>query len=437
MLHPVPHRTTLALSSLLVAAVACGDSASSTGTGGSGAGQGGSTSSGSAGVELPCDVNDVLVSNCQICHAATPKFGAPMPLTTRAELLAFADQVKARINDSASPMPPPPGELDAAEKSTLEGYLDAGLPKSDDTCSGAGGSGGGTDPVSCTPDLILKPAAAYEMPSDKLDQYVCVGVELTAEQKKHITAISPLIDNETILHHILLLQADTPYSTTAQPCDALPMGMKLVYAWGPGTGALELPPEAGYPVGGDEPGHFVIQYHYNNVAMASGEKDQSGMQLCTTDTLRPFDADIMAFGSVGFEAIPPGQTKTLECKQSILGLLDPYMPVQVFRSWPHMHQIGRKLSSYHTRDGVDTMMVDVPNYDFNYQIGYETNVELDVSDVVTTRCTWENTSNENVGFGEGSFDEMCFNFVSYYPRITLPQWQWLLPSANPDCTWTQ
>ena len=40
--------------------------------------------------DLPCAVQTVLEKNCQSCHAASPKFGAPMPLVTRANLLAPA-----------------------------------------------------------------------------------------------------------------------------------------------------------------------------------------------------------------------------------------------------------------------------------------------------------------------------------------------------------
>jgi hypothetical protein len=379
------------------------------------------------------------VSNCQECHSDPPKFGAPMPLTTRDDLAAAAADVRARINDTESPMPPPPGLLTADEKAILEGYLDADTPASDESC-GAGGSGaggGGTMPESCTPDLVLQPAEAYTMPADSVDEYVCFGLELEAASKKHITAIAPLIDNETIIHHILLLQAPEPVAAQGTSCGFTNVDWKLVYAWGPGTGALELPPEAGYPVGPDDPGHFVLQVHYNNTAMAAGETDRSGVQLCTTDTPREFDADIMAFGGMGFDPIPPGQEKTLECTTTVPSVLDSFLPLQMFRSWPHMHQIGRKLSSVHTRGGVDTPMVDVPNYDFEYQIGYPTDVTLESGDKVTTRCTWQNSTNQNVGFGEGSGDEMCFNFVSYYPRIEAQQWSWLAPAYLGDCTWTQ
>ena len=31
------------------------------------------------------------------------------------------------------------------------------------------------------------------------------------------------------------------------------------------------------------------------------------------------------------------------------------------------------------------------------------------------RCSWNNTTNKSVGFGEGGTDEMCFFWAYYYP----------------------
>ncbi len=65
---------------------------------------------------------------------------------------------------------------------------------------------------------------------------------------------------------------------------------------------------------------------------------------------------------------------------------------------------------------------------------------LDVGDSIRTRCTWNNTTSSPAGFGENTSDEMCFNFISYYPRIESGLWSWLAPSASGNgygavCTW--
>jgi hypothetical protein len=37
-------------------------------------------------------------------------------------------------------------------------------------------------------------------------------------------------------------------------------------------------------------------------------------------------------------------------------------------------------------------------------------------DVLTTICTFENSSDRNITFGEGTDDEMCINWIRYYPK---------------------
>jgi hypothetical protein len=138
----------------------------STGTGGA-TGTGGRTGTGGAGgataAGLPCDVQSVYQTHCTTCHAATPVNGAPMPLVTRANLMAssfvdtsmtFAQRTVVRMQSTSAPMPPAPGtRATAAEVQTVNTWISAGYPAG--TCTvggvggagGAGGSGGTADPL--------------------------------------------------------------------------------------------------------------------------------------------------------------------------------------------------------------------------------------------------------------------------------------------------
>jgi hypothetical protein len=42
-----------------------------------------------------------------------------------------------------------------------------------------------------------------------------------------------------------------------------------------------------------------------------------------------------------------------------------------------------------------------------------------------------------VKFGENTEDEMCFSFMSYYPKINFPLWSWMTPSLLSACHATQ
>lgn len=413
--------------------------------GGTRAGVGGAGGGGSGADDLPCELSDLFASRCQQCHGSEPQFGAPMPLVTRSDLLAtaldgsltVAEAALARMEAEDGRMPPPPNAAaSAAELALLREWIDDGHPRrpAGQTCGGggAGGEGGGT---TCSPDVSLTAQEPFEMPASSTDEQICFGIDLQAHaDKRHITAILPRIDNSTIIHHMLLLEAPNPVSPEPSPCAFTQVDWKLLYAWGPGTPPHVLPPQAGFPLEAGQEAHFVMQVHYNNLQGLSGETDQSGIDLCTTTTLREHDADIMAFGSTGFSDIPPQSTSTLDCTSDVPAALDAYFPITVFQSWPHMHQIGTALYGAVERGSGNEVLVDVDDYDFNYQITYPNDaVTIDVGDTVRTRCTWDNNSNQAVGFGEETLDEMCFNFVSYYPRVAAPVWSWLLPSQTSTC----
>src|SRR5437879_474157 len=107
----------------------------------SGAGtSGGATGApGASAGDLPCDVEQLLASRCQSCHGDRPSAGAPMALTSYADLTAPAKRdpsqrvahvALARMQSVSDPMPPAPAaRATPAEVATLQAWISAGLPK--------------------------------------------------------------------------------------------------------------------------------------------------------------------------------------------------------------------------------------------------------------------------------------------------------------------
>ncbi|AKT43518.1 peptidylglycine alpha-amidating monooxygenase [Chondromyces crocatus] len=429
----------LALMPLL--ALACGggnDDSTSTSTSGQG-GAGGVGGSG-PGSGLPCDVEAVLQKNCRSCHDSSPKFGAPNPLVTHDDLHAAArsdsskriyELVGTRIHDDAKPMPPPPNaRVSGDEAAILDAWVAAGAPASAESCgSGGAGGAGGEAPLGCTPDIELKPTSPYVMPQQVEDAYMCYGVTLQLDGRRHITTLAPLIDNSTIVHHMLLFAADAPYSTDPRPCSGATMG-RLMGVWAPGGQALQLPAEAGFPVEGTA--HFILQVHYSNLMGLSGEQDSSGYRLCSTTNLRPNDADIMAFGTTSIN-IPANGSQDLTCDLSIPN----YIPeLNIIAGMPHMHKLGRQIATS-LFPGGSSPPVDLGSadpWDFDSQAWLDVSTKLKPGDLVRTRCAWNNPTPTNVQFGEDTSDEMCFGFVMYYPKIEFPQWNWGLPAFASSCS---
>jgi len=397
---------------------------------------------------LPCDVDKVLKSRCQTCHGSPTQFGASAPLVTHDDLVANGpgassgkkvyELVASRIHDAARPMPPTPNPLlDAADLATLDKWIAGGAPASGDQCTSERPADG-VKPLNCTPDVTLKAATKYAMPLDTVDQYVCVGIDVNLTTKRHITALAPKLDNKTILHHILLFQSPQTESATPTPCAAFgSASWKLVAGWAPGGNNLELPEEAGFP---EEKGttHWVVQLHYNNAKNLAGQLDNSGYDLCTTEKLRANDAGVVAFGSTKF-SIPPRSTTTVKCDYT---LPKTFNGVKLFNASPHMHTRGTAMSTERLAGGTgapQTIFAN-PNFSFENQANFPIQAEVAPGDVMRTRCTWKNPGDTTIAFGENTGDEMCFDFIGYYPNIPdktvfgLPLFTWVTPSQSATCT---
>jgi hypothetical protein len=222
------------------------------------------------------------------------------------------------------------------------------------------------------------------------------------------------------------------------PCSAgLLLDWHLLAAWAPGTQALELPAEAGFPVTAGTT-HWIVQVHYNNALGLVDAEDASGFDLCTTDVLRPYDAGVVAFGGTQID-IPPLSSRTLDCRYT---LPTGFEGATFFDAMPHMHKLGTALSSVILpASGAATQtLVAQPSFEFSEQYLYPSHLGVHASDVVETKCTWNNSTTSEVLFGEGTGDEMCFDFAAYYPLVPDqlngpgPVFSALTPSLGATCT---
>jgi hypothetical protein len=291
--------------------------------------------------------------------------------------------------------------------------------------------GDGTEPLSCTPDLHFAPASAWTQPQNELDTYVCYGVDVPATAAKHIVAFAPKIDNKKIVHHMLLFRAPTSVSSTPTPCGAGgSLQWSLMFGWAPGGKNMYTPPEAGYPLDPNGTSHFVVQVHYNNAQGVAGEKDATGMDMCTSAP-RKYEADVIAFGTQAL-SIPPNATYQRTCSVTV----PPTMAGRTYvAAMPHMHKLGTAIDTHLTPfgGGPSQDMGTIANWDFQNQSFLPINVTAQAGDKITTHCAWKNTTANSVKFGENTEDEMCYSFTMYYPKINSPFFTWATPAITATC----
>ena len=293
---------------------------------------------------------------------------------------------------------------------------------------GQTGSGGGNP----TTDISIS-AQNYEINSTLVNDYECWSQRVSLSSEKHITGFEATVDNSTLVHHIVIfkdMSRDAPEGNFQCITD-MESDWIFIYGWAPGMQDFVLPPEAGLPIqDGDQ---IILQVHYFNPSAAEGT-DDSRVRLLSTGDLRTNDAGVIALGNVAFD-LDPGKSEVTVEGRCDTGNPFPFLPVPqpltepvtAFGSMLHMHRLGSQIWTDVIRDGEaiggtgSGALGKNLNWNFDLQVLQPLEFVIQPGDVLKTTCVYDTTNQTDVvSFGLGTADEMCFNFVYYYPAIDLP-----------------
>ncbi|XP_052224126.1 dopamine beta-hydroxylase-like [Dreissena polymorpha] len=260
-------------------------------------------------------------------------------------------------------------------------------------------------------------------------------------RKHHIVKYEGVIQkgSENLVHHMEVFHCEVPsnqivpfYSGPGQS-EGKPKELeacrKVIGAWAMGATAMELPEEAGFPLGG--PGfspYVMLEVHYNNPTAIKGKIDSSGIRFFVTPTLREHDAGIMELGLeyTNKMAIPPHETLfklTGYCIEECTKVGLPESGIFIYASQLHTHLTGRRVYTKHVRLGQELPEL---NRDNHYSPHFQEirrlpkPVRVLPGDALITTCedTTLNRDNATIG-GFAITDEMCVNYVHYYPVAAL------------------
>ncbi|HMJ16306.1 MAG TPA: hypothetical protein VK524_33060, partial [Polyangiaceae bacterium] len=365
---------------------------------------------------LPCDVDAILRERCQGCHSSTPKFGAPMPLTTLDEILAQArntpsrsvrEMIKARINDVNNPMPPK-GQtpLKDLEHARLNQWLDTSTPAGTAPCTNLPPPGGlnsltGPEYLPCTPTKHFKANGSatggkYAVASSSSTaNYQCFSFQSPFAANEHATAFAPVIDEDRILHHWLLFGAQGPAGSGALGCQ-LATANPLVAGWAPGGSNAVNDPDVSLKLSFP---WYILQIHYVNNT-GSTLPDGSGVSFCT-GAPRQNVAGMVTLGTTNISIAPFSTgTATGLCNGSGGPSLatDNSTPMTVVSTSPHMHLTGKSFRTEHF--GFNDLS-NIPDWNFDVQIHYPVLPRRVVrpGETLRTTCTYTNPNSTRLTFG--------------------------------------
>ena len=376
------------------------------------------------------DVAPIVFNNCTSCHR--PGEVAPFTLMNYQDVKKRAAQI-ASVTQS-SYMPPwsaaSHGEfeneriLSADQKGLLKQWVEEGTKE-----------GAKKDlpalPIYTPgwqlgePDMIYEPKESYTLAAEGDDVFRCFVMPTSFGEDKYVAAMEVRPANRKVVHHIIayLDQSHSNRGREERTKDGQ-IGFNgspgvgtdgWLGAWAPGYIPRPAPDGVGtlLPKGVD----IVMQVHYHKDGKVEKDKTRIGVYFCK----KPVDKRLRLLPIFAPLNIPAGAedyvTKSIQ------------MPVPtdatVLSVAPHMHLLGKQMDVFAILpDGTKKSLVNVPNYDYNWQTSYtyKEPVKIPSGSKVALVAHYDNSTrnlkNPNsppkpVGWGEQTTDEMCIGFVSY------------------------
>jgi mono/diheme cytochrome c family protein len=370
-----------------------------------------------SGTDAFCAALNVVQSNCQNCHGSTLVAGAPMSLVTFDDFMKPAPSdparkvhqlVGERVHDLKRPMPPQ-GVLSQDKLGGLDAWLRAGVPQPTAACPvselpamppGTQATNAAWPPADCEDVYkilahdLMDPSKPYTIAANVEEHPQFTFDAPWGDDDVQLLATRPITDKPLVHHWILWASGER---------------MNLTF-WAPGAGGDVLPPDVGLymPKG---PASLGLDMHYNNTLGAQTVQDQSGVELCITRKFRPKSAAI--YGLRGNASVAAMQ----RAENAVPCTVTTTSDVHFLGITPHMHKLGVHARLELKRGSAPVSVLYDGAYNFEEQtLKPLPDIQILNGDVLTTTCTYENTTDRDVAWGDSTEDEMCFNWMRYYPK---------------------
>ncbi|HEX3595258.1 MAG TPA: hypothetical protein VHU80_09160 [Polyangiaceae bacterium] len=227
---------------------------------------------------------------------------------------------------------------------------------------------------------------------------LCVKKAITEDT--YIHAIRPV--NPLGTHHTLVTIGDANDDCRT----SVPTG--FVYAAGLGSQGLVLPDGVALKLPAGKVLDLSLHIYNTGTTELSGT---SAMEVITMDPKDVvYESDSVLAGPLAF-TLPAHQVTTIANDCALTA------DQSAFALFPHMHQLGTHFKTTVNMGGVPTVLHDA-DFLFNeqLQIPLDPILGLHAGDSISTECTYENTTDHDVTFGESSDTEMCFSVLFRYPK---------------------
>lgn len=369
-------------------------------------------------------VSRIVQENCEMCHRDGGV--APFSLASYENAAGYRGMIQYMVSENRMPpwfASPEHGEwsndrtLDPRDKLDLLTWIAAGAPEGDPKDAPrprdwvAGWEYG-------APDAVVAMEEPFPVPAEGVVDYQYLYVKTDFPEDRWISSIEIQPGSRQVVHHVLaFLEApDAPREERSGGIDG------YFAAYVPGFTGNRYPEGAAkrLPAGA----WIKLQLHYTPNGAATEDVTRIGFRFADGPPERVVETT-SAFNA-RFE-IPPGAKH-----HEVSATYTFREPGEVLSLFPHMHLRGAAFRYVMTHpDGTEEVLLDIPRYDFNWQLGYYPAEPIRVEPGTRIVATgWFDNSEENpynpdptvpVRFGEQTFEEMMIGYFDWIPDRPLAQ----------------
>lgn len=398
----------------------------------------GASSEASAALTYHRDAKPIIDAYCAGCHRRGGS--APFPLTTYDEVHALRVLIADSVAQRRMPPWSPDGDcteylydrsLSDAQITTLVDWIATGAPRGDPSEAGRPLEPP-RSPALARVDLSLSMPEAYT-PQRTPDDYRCFVLPWPRAEPTHIAGFQVEPGTRTV-HHVVALLVPPEEVAGIEARDAADDGpgydclddgaeqttrLDRLGLWAPGAGAMDFPPGTGIAVG---PGsRILLEVHYSRAAGDMPPPDVSRIDLQLEDQVERAGKIQTWLDQAWPEGdamrIPAGQRDVVHAYAD-----DPTTaftggrPMRIHAVALHMHLLGTQGTLRLDRaDGSTECLLHIPRWDFHRQAGYRLAEPRIVQpgDRLHLECHWDNPTDRDVFWGQGTDDEMCAGFLYF------------------------
>lgn len=364
------------------------------------------------------EISRIMQAHCIECHREGGL--GPFSLESLEDLEEHAGMVRKQVERGA--MPPWFAALGAhavfsndrslpdADKSALLAWLKSGRPAGDPAESPLprkfpeGWTVG-------TPDLVLQIPEPVAIQAEGTMRYQNRVVETNLAEDRWVQGYEILPTAPDVVHHVIVKVH--PKGSAIRQRGEGEEGFFAAYV--PGNSHRMLPP--GFAKRLPAGSRLSFQIHYTPNGKATTDQVKIGLIFAKEPPRNEVHVAAVAQPRLN---IPPGDANHVETKRQVIPL---NMNITAFMA--HMHVRGKSFKyELTTPDGKTETLLDIPRYDFNWQLQYDYAQPKFIprGSTMTITAVFDNSSgnpanpdpSKTVRWGDQTYDEMMIGYVEHY-----------------------